>query len=231
LSKLYAALLQNSQGNWDSVRSHSEKFSHEFTGFIKSNSRALGFPFRKLVDSNYVQIKTSSDGNFRIYSWDTWIGGTMHDFKTIYQWRANGKVFTKVPGAGKDDPGSFVSQIFTVVIHSRPHYLAVTNATYSTKDARQSIAVYTIDHNKLVDTVKLFRAKTKRLNRINVDFDFFSVVDRPERPLELITYDDKQKVVYIPVVDDKGKVTGENILYQLKDGSFEFIGIENGKRK
>jgi hypothetical protein len=130
LTKLYSDLLQNLHPNPDKAVSHSEKFSSRFTGFIKSNPRALGFPFRKLVDSNYVQIKTSIDGNFRIYSWDTWTGGTMHDFKTIYQWRANGKVFTKVPGAGKDDPGSFVSQIFTVVIHSRPHYLAVTNASY-----------------------------------------------------------------------------------------------------
>lgn len=228
---LYSNLLGSLHGNWDTAMTLSEKFSDQFTSFIRANPTTLNQSFKKLIDSNYLQIRTSSDGNFRIYSWDTWTGGTMHEFSTIYQWRDNGKVLTKIPTADKDDPGSFVSQIFTIPIGGKPYYLAVTNATYSTKDARQSIAVYTINNGKLVDTIKLFKTKTKRLNRIDVDFDFFSVVDRPERSLELITYDDKQKVIYIPVVGDKGQVTTKNILYQLKNGSFEFIGIQTGKQK
>ena len=50
-------------------------------------------------------------------------------------------------------------------------------------------------------------------------------------PLELISYDGKKKIIYIPVVNNNGKVSNKNILYQLKGGYFEFIGIENGKRK
>ena len=210
---------------------YSEKFSKQFTRFIRATSATLNHPFKQLIDSNYLPIKTSSDRNLRIYSCDTWTGGTMHKFSIIYQWRDNGKVFTKAPNTDNDDPGSFVSRIFAVSIDGKPYYLAVTNAIYSTKDARQSIAAYVINNGKLVDTVKLFKTKTKRLNRIDVDFDFFSVVDRPERPLELITYDDKQKMIYIPIVGDKGQVTKRNILYQLKGSYFEFIGMEAGKRK
>ena len=99
------------------------------------------------------------------------------------------------------------------------------------KDSKQSITVYSIEGNKLTDTARLFKTKTKKLNSIDVSFDFFSVVDRPERPLELISYDDKLNIIYIPVVNDKDQVTKKNILYQLKDGYFEFIGIETGKRK
>jgi len=95
----------------------------------------------------------------------------------------------------------------------------------------QSISAYSIEGNKLVDTVKVFKTKTKKLNRIDIEFDFFSVVNRPERPLELITYDDKQEIIYIPVIGDKGQVTKKNLLYQLKGSYFEFIGIETGKRK
>lgn len=228
---LHSRLLESLHGDWDTTMACSKKFSNQFTNFIRANPATLAYPFKKLIDSNYIQIKTSGDGNFRIYSWDTWTGGTMHEFNTIYQWSDNGKVFSKLPRADKNDPGSFVSQIFTVSISGKPHYLAVTNATYSTKDARQSIAAYTINNGKLIDTVKFFKTKTKRFNRIDVGFDFFSVVDKPERPLELITYDDKLKIIYIPVVGDKGQVTNRNILYQLKNKSFAFIGIENGKQK
>lgn len=229
---LYTQLFESLRGDWETTKSLSDKFSNEFIDFIKSTPSTLTFPFKKLTDSNEVFIRTSNDGNLRIYSWDTWTGGTMHEYNTIYQWRAKGKVFSKIKKFEKQgDPGSFISQLHTVDANNQRYYLAVTNATYSNKDARQSVAVYKIENGKLIDTAKLFKTKTKRLNRIEVDFDFFSVVDRPERPLELIIYDDKQKIIYIPIVGENGQVTNKNILYQLKDGSFEFIGIETGKRK
>lgn len=229
--QLYSKLVSFIQTNYDSISLYSDKFETEFTNFIKTNPTTVNYSFKRFIDSNFFNIKTSSDGNFRIYSWDTWTGGTMHIFKTIYQWKNNGSVFTKVRKYDEGDGGSFCSKIFTVTIYNKPYYLAVTNSIFSTKDAMQSISAYSIVGNNLTDTVTLFKTKTKKLKSIDVAFDFFSVVDRPERPLELIVYDDKQKIIYIPVVDDKEQVTKKNILYQLKDRYFEFVGIEKGIRK
>ena len=229
--KLYSKLTSFIQANYDSITFYSDRFEREYTKFIQNNAATLNYPFTTLVDSNFCDVRTSSDGYFRIYSWDTWTGGTMHIFKTIYQWKTNGKVFTKVPKYEEGDAGSFCSRIYTAHINDKVCYLAVTNGIFSTKDAMQSISAYSIEGNKLVDTVKVFKTKTKKLNRIDIEFDFFSVVNRPERPLELITYDDKQEIIYIPVIGDKGQVTKKNLLYQLKGSYFEFIGIETGKRK
>lgn len=228
--QLYSKIGSFTLEKYDSISFYSDKFETEFTNFINSNPTSLNYRFKKLVDSIRCNVETSSDGNFRIYSWDARTGGTMRIFRTIYQWKNNGKVFAKVPKFDESDPGSFCSKIFTVSILDKPYYLAVTNGIYSTKDAMQSISAYNIVGNKLVDTVKLFKTKAKKLNSIDVGFDFFSVVDRPERPLELIVYDDKQKIIYIPVVGDNGQVTKKNILYQLKDRYFEFIGIQKGIR-
>ncbi|WP_407747118.1 hypothetical protein [Niastella sp.] len=228
--KLYSKLQSFARENEDSTNLYAEKFENEFTSFIKNNPGTLNYPFKKLIDSIFCFVKTSDDGNVRIYSWDSWTGGTMHFFKVMHQWRANGKVFTKVLQFEDGSPAYFCSKIFTINI-KKNYYLAVTNGIFSTKNAQQSITCYSIEGNKLMDTVRLFKTKTKKLNTINVAFDFFSVVDRPERPLELITYDDKLNIIYIPVVDDKDQVTKKNILYQLKGQYFEFIGIETGKRK
>jgi len=228
LAKEYKKLESNFPRYNDSM---AEVFAKRLANFIKNNPGTLSYPFKKLNDSIFSGVKTSSDGNFRIYSWDTWTGGTMHFYKMIYQWKANGKVFTEVPRIEDNDPAFYCSAIFTVNINNKPYYLAVTNGTYSSKDLKQSITCYSIEGNKLMDTVKLFKTKTKKLNSIDVPFDFFSVVDRPERPLELITYDDKLNIIYIPVVDGKDQVTKKNILYQLKGQYFEFIGIETVKRK
>jgi len=229
--KLCSKLNSFIQADNDSVVFYTDKFETEFTRFIKNKPATLNYPFKVLVDSNFCDVITSTDGNFRIYSWDSWRGGTMHIFKTVYQWKSNGKVFTKVPKYEEGDAGSFCSKIFTVNINDKPYYLAVTNGIFSTKDAIQSISAYSIEGNKLVDTVRLFKTKTKILNSIDVEFDFFSVADRPERPLELITFDDKMKIIYIPVIGNKGQVTKKSILYQVKGSYFEYIGIESGKRK
>ena len=230
LVKLYSKLTCFIQKDYDSISVYSEKFETEFTKFIQNNPATLNYPFKRIVDRNFCDVRTSSDGNFRIYTWDTWTGGTMHFFETIYQWRSNGKVFTRVPKYEEGDPGNFCSNVFTVILNGKRHYLAVANGIYSTKDKSQSISGYTIEGNKLIDTIPVFKVKTKKLNRIDVEFDFFSVVDRPE-PLALIAYDDKRKIIYVPVVDDKEQVTKKNLLYQLKGNYFEFIGIETGMRK
>ena len=60
-------------------------------------------------------------------------------------------------------------------------------------------------------------------NIINVSFDFFSVVDRPERPVKLIKYDNTKKIIYIPVVYEDGKVTDKFIHYKFNGKFFEKI--------
>ena len=213
----------------DSLVFYSEKFDREFINLVQKNPATMNYPFKRLADSNICDVKISGDGNLRIYSWDTWTGGTMHFFKEIYQWKASGKVYTKVPVFENGDPGTFCSAIFTIPINNTTYYLAVKNGIYSTKDAMQSVSAFSIN-GKSIDSVKLFKTKKELLNTINVYFDFFSVVDRPERPLRLITYDDKLKIVYIPLVGDKDQVTKKNLLYQLKGRYFEYIGVETGTR-
>lgn len=226
LANLYKQIISSSEKNSDSTDIYVENFNSEFTNYIQHNPSTLHFRFQKLDTLAGIFIHTSADGRFRVYNWHTWNGGTMHMYKTIYQWKAKDKVFTENPAYEEGDPGSFCSAIFTVQTNNATYYLPVTNGVYSTKDMSQSIAVYTIRNSKLIDTVNLFQTKTERHNLINVEFDFFSVVDRPERPLQLIIYDDKKKKLYIPVVTDIGQVTSRNIVYQFKGNLFVYAGIE-----
>jgi hypothetical protein len=155
----------------------------------------------------------------------------MRYFNEIDQYRSNGKVFAQAVTKSEGDPGSFCSRIYMVNIADKVYYLSIDNGIYSTKDVAQSIQVYTIDQDQLMDTARLFKTKKQLLNKIDVQFDFFSVVDRPERPVNVITYDEQQKIVYISVVNNKGAITGKDIVYRLKDGYFEFTGIEKATRQ
>ncbi len=212
------ATLSNSSGD-------SEKFEKDFRNFLSANPNSLDFSFNKLKNNSFY-ITTSTDSNFRHYSWDTGQGGSMHFFNEIYQWRVGGKVFVKqVQASEEGDSGEFSSKIYTINIQNKDYYLVVTNSIFSNRDARQSVIAFAINNDKLTPA-PIFKTKTKLLSRIDVDFDFFSVVDRPERPLELITFNSKQDTLFIPVVDKDGKVTKRNILYVFNGTSLEFKCIK-----
>jgi hypothetical protein len=229
LERLYSKLLAFEISNIDSCIYYSELFGKEFTSVISSNSNSLKYPFSLLLKKEYCKIQTSIDSNFRIYSWDTHLGGTMHFYKSVYQWQSNGKVYVKIPTYNDGDAGNYCSKIYSVKIKERLYYLAVTNAIFSNKDAMQSISTYSIEANKLQDTAKVFKTRKQFLNSIDVSFDFYSVLDRPERPVELIRFDETRKVVLIPVVDENGKVLKKHLVYALKDAYFQYVGIEADK--
>ena len=203
----------------------SEKFKKDFTNFLSENPNSFDFSFNKLKNNSFY-ITTSTDGNFRHYSWDNGQGGSMRFFNEIYQWRVGGKVFVKqVQGSEEGDSGEFSSKIYSINIQNKDYYLVITNSIFSNRDARQSVIAFFINNNQLVQA-PIFKTKTKLLSRIDVDFDFFSVVDRPERPIELITFNSKQDTLSIPVVDKDGKVTKRNILYVFNGTVLEFRGIK-----
>jgi hypothetical protein len=226
LIREYSKLFSFYQHDNDSLETQSDLFSGKMISYIKNNPATLNYPFQLLKDSNAVDIATSSDSLFRIYSWDTWLGGTMHYFDNIYQYKSGDKIYFLHSEKDGDDPKAFYSEIFTIKTENKTWYLVVGNTISSTKDAAQFIRAVTIENNAVNDTGKLFRTKTKSLNEIYVAFDFFSVVDRPERPLKLIKYDPDKKILYIPIVKEEGKVTDKFILYQFNGQYFEHILTE-----
>jgi hypothetical protein len=56
---------------------------------------------------------------------------------------------------------------------------------------------------------------------LGFSFDFFSVVDRAERPVKLIDYNAIEKTISIPVVWENGKVTSKLIVYKFTGEYFE----------
>jgi hypothetical protein len=149
----------------------------------------------------------------------------MRDFENVFQYKSGNKVFTKATYDTKAtddvDYKSFYSEIYSLKVTDKTYYLGVFNGIYSTKDASQSIKLFTIENNVLNDTLKLIKTKSGFTNEITVNFDFFSVVDRPERPLKLIKYDSVTKKIYIPIVFENGKVTDRFITYQFTGKYFE----------
>lgn len=207
--------------DYEAKTAESLKFSGEFKKFIAENPETLTYDFKKL--NKKLFIITSADKKLRFYVWDTELGGTMKSFDQVIQYSSNGKtktLFTK----DQTDTAYFVSEIIKIPLNNHVYYLVISNGVFSSKDQAQMVQAFTIKNNRLIDSDKIFKTKTTTLNKIQVDFDFFSVVDRPERPLKLIKFE-KNKL-YIPVVDKEGKVSDKFLIYQLNNNSFQYTGVQ-----
>ena len=193
---------------------------------IKHGKRAdiLKFAFPGLKDKMYVT--TSKDGRFRIYSWDLESGGTMRDFDSVFQYKGNsGKIYT---WAGTDsdheDGGAFYHQIFQTDTPTGPIYLGVATNIASTSYAGQRISAFRINGEKLDISVKAIKTSSGITNSVGFQFDFFSVVERKERPIRLFTYDESKKSFRFPIViqnkkTPQGRVTNRYITYRF-DGKY-----------
>ena len=209
----------------DSVDKANKVFQRALTVVASKYPASLGYPFQRLKQAGLL-IATSGDGRFRVYSWDEEGGGTMHFFLNVYQWLSGQKVYAKAVDAdstNEGDPGVFCTPIYTLHTPANTYYLVVNGVIYSTSGSYESIQAYCIDKQSLNDSVRIFKTQSGLENSIGFDYDFFSVVDRPERPIHLIEFDPITKIVRIPIVIEHGAVTHRWILYKWTGNYFERI--------
>jgi hypothetical protein len=187
------------------------------------HSSLLRYDFPVL--SEEIQIKTSADSALKVYTWDTETGGTMHFYDAVYQFRGVGGVFSLSPDDELGDPDGFVTDVFDIVTKTGTVYLVNTTSRLSTSYNGQSVSAFRIDGNKLADGVKIFKTGSGTTNSISFGYDFFSVVDREERPVRLFEYDSKSKTLSFPVVIEdgetpQGRVTDKKIRYRFNGEYF-----------
>lgn len=230
LVRLYGKINENSAYSSNSDGERLEKANEEFKQKLLKNTKitsTLKHNFTELEKE--ISIATSEDGKFRVYSWDRLDGGTMHFFETVYQFQgADGKVYSKSRESEEGDPGSFVYDVFTVDTKAGEIYLICTTSIGSTQDFYQNLRLLKVGKNDLNDDVKLFKTKSGLTDSIGFGYNFFSVVDRKERPIKLILYDRNTKTFKFPVVieDEKfpnGRVTDKFISYKFNGMYFEKV--------
>lgn len=202
--------------NYDSLQYYSQQFDQKISTYLEKYPATFKHPFDQLKEHCF--ITTAADGLLRIYSWDTWLGGTAHIFKSIAQFQSGETIFLEeIGGMG------FFPEIYTLKTPQKTYYLAVSHGIFSTADAGQSIEAFSIVQNQL-QPVELFNTKGKMSTSISFEFDFFSVVEHPERPLKLIKYDEKKKVISVPVIEKDGAVAELFTRYRFNGKYFEVLG-------
>lgn len=206
--------------NFDSLAYYNQDLVDKLLRYGR-NIETLRFDFPRLTEIDGFWISTSADGKFRIYSWDTMSGGTMAFYENVFQYQigAQSKAL-KIGGDIEGDPKSFFSEIFQLNHQNKTYYLGLFHAKYSTMDVAQGVKCFKIEDGELNTNAKFIRTRSGLQNTLGFGFDFFSVVNRPERPVKLIDFDARSKTLSIPIVTERLQVTERKIRYRFRNGFF-----------
>ena len=154
----------------------------------------------------------------------------MHDFVVVYQYRTpSGRIGAWTDDANEESGGgAFVNEIFQMDRTGGTVYMVVSSFVGSTSLGGQRLTTMTIGA-KALNTPKLIRTKSGVTDSVGFEYDFFSAVDHPERPVKLFHWDARSKSFRFPVVveDQKtpqGRVTDKFITYRFNGREFAKVG-------
>lgn len=227
LIEAYGKLTNARSGEFDSINYYSDLFTQKLQTLLSTNKNSLRYPFKALTEARICSVKTSKDGLFRIYSWDSQLGGTMHFFNVIYQYKKGRSVKTQSIQLEEGDPAWYCSDLFSLKTKKTTYYLAVINGIYSSKDVSQSIKAFELTDSGVNDSILLMKTPEGLKNSLDLAYDFFSVYDRPERPVAVIRYDPEKKTISVSTANDKGEIVPGNQFYSFNGTYFELNRVES----
>lgn len=215
-------------GNYDDAK--NAKANDDVRALLERHGKRkdiLKYSFAKLKKE--MSIETSRDGKFRIYSWDTSTGGTMHDFDCVFQFQGqSGKVDTWACSANpQEDVGSSYLNVFEVGSKAGTIYLANSRFIGDGQDHGQAIEAYKIVGDKLDKKPKVIKTARGLTNKIMFEYNPFTLEDRSEG--DLVLYDSRTLSFRFPVVVEGenagvGRVTDKFITYKF-DGQY-FVKVK-----
>lgn len=211
------SLLPSYSGTEENLEKN-KSFKEKLISVLENNPSSLNFPFDSLKKA-YVSVLTSRDGNFRVYCWDSYTGGTMHFFDRIYQYKTAGKTKIWSPITEEGIPGALAKGIYSDTLDGKMYYLVKDMGILSTKDRTEVITIYTIDTSGNIVETKKFKTPKKELSSINISYDAFDSAENG------IDYDNVSREVRIPLVNDRFQVTIKSIIYKADGKYWVYSGI------
>jgi hypothetical protein len=196
---------KNNVDAYDSISHYDSLFGKMLQQLTASNPASLQYPFTGLKKHGVI-IATSPDGCLRIYSWDGQTGGTAHNANNVYQYRANGKIYstlTIVDGG----PGDGYTAIYLLRTGDKTYYLAVSEAIIATLQLHATLEVLQVEGNQLRSDVPLIRTASRMTGTLGFDYTLGS-----ERDADF-HFNPATRTITFPVILEDGKVTKRKISY------------------
>lgn len=226
---------QNSNGNEvasDSLEACNNAFEKYLLEVASTIPESISNKF-EAFEKNHIHVLTSEDGNFRIYTWDTFEGGTMRFFKNILQYKSNGKVKAKVFNIDEDDAGCQFLELNQVTSNKKHFYVTCAVSVGSSSVYGYYAKIFSIDNRRLNEEAKLIKTKSGLMNTLYYEIDLTNEANRNDTYFDDhnlsvfdyigMEYDKKTKTIILALLDENEKVTTKKIKYRFNGTYFEKV--------
>ncbi len=207
---------------------------------LEHDPATLDYDFKAMVDSGYLHITTSDDGNLRYYYWDTGMGDAMPDWENVIQFRDGGEPYAYrgsildfvTPGQDDAGPGCAVSKIVTApTIKNGTYYLVNAYAGEATNLEYAMVVPVQIADGQIV-SLNVFPGEANAGADRNVtwrEYDPWNWYERTDGAgfKWIYNYDATARTLYVPVVVDNS-ITDRYNLYTLENGMYVYGGEDGG---
>jgi len=181
----------------DSLVKANNVFGKKLEGYTQKHPATITYLFSSLV-REHLNISNSTDGLFRIYSWDTGGGGTIHEFENVMQYKIGQKaysVWVQDTAVGRQDKYvPYYTKIYTFKVDNKTYYLGIYEGVYCSSCRGQGLQVFAVENGKLNDDVKIIKTQTGLHSQLYYEFNLFYVIHR--KADSLIYFDAITKTIY-----------------------------------
>lgn len=215
----------HTETSYDSLAKYNKEFETFILNFTSTNPKTLTHSFNKIKMD--LDVISSPDGLFRIYTWNTFGGGTMQFYKNVFQFNIDGKIYSKLNQKDENDNGCSYYEINEVDVKNKHYYITNSVSVGSTAVYYYEAKIFSIEDGKLNENAKLIKTKSGIKNTLSYEVDLSSSSNRNRKDgiessdyIRLI-YDKKNKAIEIPLINEDGKITKNKIIYKFKGEYFE----------
>jgi hypothetical protein len=205
----------------DSISIENRLIMESLLKYTEGNIEVLNYPFISLQRTG-IKIASSSDSNFRIYSWDNELGDSLRYFYSVAQFKVNGHVYslllTDTSGKVENSISGWYSSIYPLKAKLKTYYLGICNFVLSSKYYATTIELYELsDH--VVDRAAIFVDPDHRDNGVTFNFDY------DKRLISYKYYNPITKELRIPIMKDYKFIKNFKV-YKFNGSVLEFSYIE-----
>lgn len=205
----------------DSLDKANNLFGDKLRTYAMKYPFTINLSFHSFNDQ-ILGITDSGDGLFRIYSWNTQMGGTMRDFRNVIQYKTgrNTRAYLVLDTASTNDDNYTpeYSKLHILKAGNKIYYLGIYNGVYSSHNMSEGVHIFSIENGVLNMAPNIIKTKTGLHSKIEYYYDLFLALDNHE-----LHYDKLSKTLYIPIATDNGKVLTNYITYKFTGKYFEKI--------
>jgi hypothetical protein len=214
LSKLFQKLdgFDIYNHNIELIDTLNSQIDSKISFYIKTAPGGLAAAFPKLGAA------TSADGVLAILSWDTQMGGTQHYFNNLFLIKTNGrfKYINSETSTQDDEYSCCYNGIYCLTVGNKTYYLATYESILHVSERMEGIKVFSVEDGKLNDKVKLI--KTHEGFNYRLRYRYFV-----EEEIGGMNYYPKSKEITFPLINEKGRMAGDSIVYKFNGKYFEKV--------